>query len=318
MGFFSLAFPLLLVRDVGLLSLSAFKKGAGLILERKPKGFSQSKRRFLTQVSSVGILGGAVLLTGYGFFRARQRPRISRVSVPFSGLPSCLEGLTIAQISDLHVGPTLKREFVEGVVEQVNALNADIIVFTGDLVDGSVPDLRHHVAPLKELKAPLGSFFVTGNHEYYSGVMPWIQEAKRIGFQVLINENKILSVKNQKILLAGVTDYSGGAFYPTHRSDPQAALKSETAPALKILLAHQPKSIFQAAKAGFDLQLSGHTHGGQYLPWKYLVSLSQPFTAGLHKFQKTWIYVNRGTGYWGPPLRIGVPSEITLLSLKST
>ncbi len=171
--------------------------------------------------------------------------------------------------------------------------------------------------PLKDLDAPRGVFFITGNHEYYSGVEPWLDEMQRLGLTVLLNDHRLLEQQNSKIVIAGVTDYSAGQFIPAHASDPHKAIQGAEAVPVKILLAHQPRNIFAAASAGYDLQISGHTHGGQYLPWKYLVTLNQPYIAGLHRHEHTWIYVNRGTGYWGPPLRLGVPSEITLFKLVS-
>jgi hypothetical protein len=204
---------------------------------------------------------------------------------------------------------------VEEIVGVVNTLNADIVALTGDLVDGSVEQLAYDVAPLKQIKSALGNYFVTGNHEYYSGVVEWVAELKRLGFSVLLNENQIITRGKAKLLLAGVSDYRGGNFLPSHRSDPQKALNGAPPADAKILLAHQPKNIFDAAKAGYDLQISGHTHGGQFFPWNLLVGFAQPYVSGLHTHQNTRIYVSRGTGYWGPPLRVGSPSEITLIKL---
>jgi hypothetical protein len=163
----------------------------------------------------------------------------------------------------------------------------------------------------------MGNYFVTGNHEYYSGVMEWIEQIRRLGFSVLINEHRIITREKRKMLLAGVTDYREGRMLPGHQSDPHKAMKAAPKTDVKILLAHQPKNIFDAARAGYDLQISGHTHGGQFFPWNLLVGFSQPYVSGLHTHQNTRIYVSRGTGYWGPPLRVGSPSEITLIKLIS-
>ncbi|MFT3736800.1 MAG: hypothetical protein QM776_17615 [Rhodocyclaceae bacterium] len=182
-------------------------------------------------------------------------------------------------------------------------------------MDGRVSDLREHVSPLATLQARHGSYFVTGNHEYYSGAHEWIAELRRLGLRVLLNEHVQLDHDGAGIVLAGVTDYSAGAFDPAHRSDARAAIAGAPADVPRILLAHQPRSANAAAAAGFDLQLSGHTHGGQFWPWNLFVPLQQPFTAGLHRLQDLWIYVSRGTGYWGPPKRFGAPSEITCLRL---
>jgi predicted MPP superfamily phosphohydrolase len=168
---------------------------------------------------------------------------------------------------------------------------------------------------LKQISSGSGNFFVTGNHEYYSGVIEWIEEVKRLGFTVLLNEHVVITRGQARLLLAGVTDYRGGNFLPSHRSDPQKALNGALPADAKILLAHQPKNIFDAAQAGYDLQISGHTHGGQFFPWNLLVGFVQPYVSGLHTHQNTQIYVSRGTGYWGPPVRVGAPSEITLIKL---
>jgi predicted MPP superfamily phosphohydrolase len=198
----------------------------------------------------------------------------------------------------------------------VNRLEPDLVAITGDLVDGSVPELRSHVAPLARLSSKHGSFFVTGNHEYYSGVLPWLVELKRLGIKVLHNEHVVIERGGAQLVLAGVPDYNAGHFDESHRSDPQQALAGAPQNAgARVLLAHQPRSAPAAAEAGFDLQLSGHTHGGQFLPWNFFVRFQQPFTAGLHRLGRMWVYVSRGTGYWGPPKRFGAPSEITELVL---
>ena len=260
----------------------------------------------------------ALALTAVGFFNARRPAAIRRVTVPLQGLPSGLAGFRIVQISDIHVGPTIKRDYLQAIVDRVNALDADVVAITGDLVDGSVAELRAHVAPLARLRAKHGVYFVTGNHEYYSGVHGWVEELQRLGVRVLHNEHVVLRHEGAQLVLAGVTDYGGHHFDETHRSDPAAALAGAPADAPRVLLAHQPRSAQAAADAGFDLQLSGHTHGGQFLPWTFFVPLQQPFTAGLHQLGRLSVYVSRGTGYWGPPKRIGAPSEIAELLLAAS
>jgi predicted MPP superfamily phosphohydrolase len=258
----------------------------------------------------------ALLVTIWGFANARRSARVRRVDVPIAGLPPALDGFAIAQVSDVHVGPTIRRPFVEAIVATVNRLDADLVAITGDLVDGSVPELADHVAPLAGLRSREGSFFVTGNHEYYSGAAPWIRELRRLGVRVLMNEHVVVRRGSAALVLAGVTDYSAGHFDTAQASDPRAALAGAPADAaLRIVLAHQPRSAGATEAAGFDLQLSGHTHGGQFLPWNFFVRLQQPFTAGLHRWRRMWVYTSRGTGYWGPPKRFGAPSEITLLRL---
>jgi predicted MPP superfamily phosphohydrolase len=237
------------------------------------------------------------------------------VNIPIDNLPDALEGFTIVQISDVHVGPTIKRDYVAAIVEAVNELQPDVIAVTGDLVDGSVRELAAHTAPLAELRSRHGTYFVTGNHEYYSGERAWTQEIRRLGMTVLQNSHTVLEHEGARVALAGVTDFGAHHFDPHQRSDPHAAIAGAPAGAVRILLAHQPRSAPAAAAAGFDLQLSGHTHGGQFWPWNHFVRLQQPYTAGLRRLNDLWIYTSRGTGYWGPPKRFGAPSEITRLRL---
>jgi predicted MPP superfamily phosphohydrolase len=247
---------------------------------------------------------------------ARRRPQVVDVDIPVTGLPEALHGFSIAQISDVHVGPTIKRGFVEGVVALVNGLKTDLIAVTGDLVDGSVQQLSPHTAPLAGLAARHGVYFVTGNHEYYSGERAWTAEIRRLGLRVLKNEHVVLNHDGALLVLAGVTDLSAHHFDAGQQSDPAAALRGSPAHAgAKILLAHQPNSAAGAEDAGFDVQISGHTHGGQFWPWNFFVRFFQPFTGGLYRLKNLWVYVSRGTGYWGPPNRFGVPSEITRIRL---
>jgi uncharacterized protein len=272
--------------------------------------------QMLETSSAVLVVGLTVFATVLGFVNARRRARIKRVEIPLRNLPQALHGFSIAQISDIHVGPTIKRGYVDAIVDAVNALDADLIAVTGDVVDGSVQDLAPHTEPLARLRSRHGAFFVTGNHEYYSGEQAWTAEFKRLGLRVLLNEHVVVRHRGAPVVIAGVTDYSSHHFNTTQRSDPAAALVGAPSnAAAKILLAHQPRSAAAAATAGFDLQLSGHTHGGQFWPWTLFVRFQQPFTAGLHRLNNLWVYISRGTGYWGPPNRFGAPSEITLLRL---
>jgi predicted MPP superfamily phosphohydrolase len=269
--------------------------------------------------SALAVIYFSLVATAMGLLMARGRPRVVDVDVPVLHLPRALHGFLIAQISDVHVGSTIKRGFVESIVEVVNRLKADVIALTGDVVDGPVQQLAAHTAPLARLSARHGAFFVTGNHEYYSGEGPWSREMSRLGLRVLKNEHVVLAHDGASVVLAGVDDFGAQYFDPAQRSDPAAALQGAPADAgARILLAHQPKSASAAAAAGFDLQISGHTHGGQFWPWNLLVRYFQPFTGGLHRLKNLWVYVSRGTGYWGPPTRFGVPPEITLLRLVPT
>ena len=301
MGLFSSLLCLTVVRDLALLLLR-------LVAPDTLSAF------FVPSAQAVLVLAG--VLTVWGLFNARRSARIVDVDIPLADLPPALHGFTIVQISDIHVGPTIKRGFLQQIVARVNHLNADLIAVTGDMVDGSVHRLAAHTAPLAGLRARHGVFFVTGNHEYYAGAREWIAEFTRLGLTVLENRHVVLTHEGADLLLAGVTDYSAHHFADGIKSDPHAALADAPSDvAVKVLLAHQPRSAFAAAEAGFDLQLSGHTHGGQFLPWNWFVRFQQPFTAGLHRMQGLWVYTSRGTGYWGPPKRVFAPSEITRVRL---
>jgi len=257
----------------------------------------------------------SILITLIGFLNARRTAKVVKVSVPLKSLPDALDGFTIAQITDIHVGPTIKGKYVKGIVKRVNALNADIVAITGDVVDGKVEHLANDTAPLASLEGRYGTYLVTGNHEYYSGAIEWISEFRRIGLKVLMNEHETLNHNGADLVVAGVTDYSAGKIISAHKSDPAAAMEGSPEKAPKILLAHQPRTATAADEAGFDLQISGHTHGGQFWPWNHFVRFQQPFTAGLRRLGNLWVYTSRGTGYWGPPKRFGAPSEITLITL---
>ncbi len=306
MGLFSSLLVLTLLREP-LLGLAAL---AGL-------AWPQAEwRAALDAASARAVPPLALALTLWGLWNAHRVAAVREVEVPIAGLPPALHGFTIAQISDVHVGPTIRRGWLQAVVDRVNALEADLVAITGDLVDGTVHELGPHVAPLAALASRHGTYFVTGNHEYYSGAHAWIVELRRLGVRVLLNEHVLLRHGGATLALAGVADWSAHHFDASHRSDPQAAIAGLVdAAALRVLLAHQPRSAVAAARAGFHLQLSGHTHGGQFLPWNWFVRLQQPFTAGLNRLQDLWVYVSRGTGYWGPPKRLGAPSEITRLRL---
>jgi len=302
MGFFSSLFVLTLLRDVLLLMTHLLAPA--------------QQAAAWTAPSARWTLAIALLVTLAGLVIARRRPRIVDIEIPVMALPEALRGFSIAQISDMHVGPTIKRGFVKAIVDRVNRLNADLIAVTGDLVDGSVQQLSAHTAPLAGLTARHGVYFVTGNHEYYSGERAWTDEIRRLGLRVLKNEHVVVKHNGASLVLAGVTDFGAHHFDPAQQSDPVAALRGAPSDAgAKILLAHQPSSAAAAAGAGFDVQISGHTHGGQFWPWNLFVRFFQPFTAGLHRLKNLRVYVSRGTGYWGPPNRFGVPSEITRIRL---
>ncbi len=296
LGLFSMLLVLTLLRDALLLATLPFDLAA------------------LSASSAMAVPLLALAAALFGFVGARRTPRVRDVEVPIVNLPAALHGFTIVQITDVHVGPTVKAPFVRAVVERVNALKADAVAITGDLVDGRVQDLAPDVAALADLRSRHGSFFVTGNHEYYSGAAEWTAHLRQLGLTVLIDQHVVLEHGGAQLVMAGVTDFSARHFDASHHSDPRDAIKgAPSGAALRVLLAHQPRSAPGAAEVGFDIQISGHTHGGQYWPGNLLVKLQQPYVAGLHRLGAMWVYTSRGTGYWGPPLRLGAPSEITRL-----
>jgi predicted MPP superfamily phosphohydrolase len=303
MGYFSSLFVLTVLRDLILLACWAIDPN---VLPGLRGG------------SALTVPALALLLTLVGLWNARKRARIVTVDVPIAGLPPGLAGFTITQITDMHIGPTIHRHYVEAVVDAVNSTGADVVAVTGDTIDGSVAALRPHTAPLARLRARHGVYGVTGNHEYYSGAPAWVAEFERLGLRMLLNRHVVIEHQGARLVLAGVTDFGAEAFDPAQRSDPRAALNGAPDDArVRVLLAHQPRSALAAEPAGFTLQISGHTHGGQFLPWNFFVRLQQPFTAGLHRLGRLWVYTSRGTGYWGPPKRLGAPSEITRIRLTA-
>lgn len=321
LGFLSLVFTLLVARDIiwisslGIGKLYFFTQSRMAGSETPSPQPNPSRREFLLQVTNVGVLGVAGIFTAYGIYEARRKPGIVNITVPIAGLPKDFVGFKIVQITDIHAGLTVKRDWIETIVNEVHALKPDLIAFTGDLADGTVPHLREDVAPFGELQAPHGKFFVTGNHEYYSGAEPWVEEAQRLGYDVLMNEHRMVRRNGRSLVLAGVTDYTGGQFLPHHKSDPKASVLNAPSDTVKILLAHQPRTLYEAESLGFDLMISGHTHGGQFFPWNLVATIGQPYISGLHKHNGTWVYVSKGTGYWGPPVRLGARSEITVITL---
>ena len=261
---------------------------------------------------SFSVLGAAVALSLVGLFQARC-PRVKEVTIALENLPQEFEGYRIVQWSDVHVGPTIQRRFIQSLVDRTNALDADAIAITGDMVDGYVDDLRDQVQPLSQLSARDGIFYVTGNHEYYWRASEWVTELQAHGFDFLKNEHRVIERGNAKLVIAGVTDPAGRY---THKQDVGRALAGAPVDATKILLSHRPQTAKEASDHGVDVQLSGHTHGGQFFPFNLLIKFFQPIVAGLHRVEKTWLYVSRGTGYWGPPTRLGVGGEITLITLN--
>ncbi len=273
-----------------------------------------SRRQFLQNSLSAGIVLTSGAFIAYGVDEAMGMPNLKQVHVPIQNLPQSLHGFKIAQLTDLHINRPIPITRLENIVTEVNALNPDAIVITGDMSDSFPWQVREEMDPLRHLKAVHGKYFVSGNHEYYTGIDDWLEEIDRIGLLDLHNEHRVIERDGHRLLMCGVPDISAPRMY-AHRSSPILAQQGSQSGDVKILLAHQPQSIYEAVKAGYDLQISGHTHGGQIIPWTFVTDYVQPYFYGLYEVEKTQLYVSRGTGYWGPPIRIGAPAEIVLLEL---
>jgi len=272
---------------------------------------------FLRLSGAAWVVVGSFIALAAGAVAALRGPRIRRIDVPVERLDAALHGVRIVQITDLHVGPTIRASYVRRVARMANALNADLVALTGDLVDGPVERLARHVAPLAELRAASRVFYVPGNHEYYSGAGPWLAHFRSLGFEVLLNEFASVSIRGARIIVGGVVDPAAARVLgPLHVPRPDLAAGRGEDAAFRLLLAHNPKLAPLAQAAGFDLQLSGHTHAGQFFPWTVAVRLIHaPHVAGLSRSGRMWVYVSAGSGTWGPPLRLGSEPELTLIRL---
>jgi predicted MPP superfamily phosphohydrolase len=264
-----------------------------------------------TRDAALGGLAAVGVTVLYGLVHARRGPFVKRVSVPLAKLG--VESYTIVQLTDVHIGWTLGSHFAETVVAKVNALEPDLIVLTGDLVDGTVSELAEHVAPLAGLRARDGVYAVTGNHEYYWNADAWLAHLGSLGLRFLRNESTVV---RGAFTLAGVDDITSRAMASGHGEDIPRAVAGRDPMLPLVLLAHHPSQIARAVEHGVDLQLSGHTHGGQLLPLGWLSRLFEPHVAGLARFGSTWLYVNQGTGFWGPPMRVGTSCEIAAIRLE--
>lgn len=281
--------------------------------------FMPERRLWFVRASAIASVAAATAMTLLSRRTVAAGFRLRQIPVTLSRLAPRLDGYRIAQISDLHVAPLLGRDYVDAVVDRVLALQPDCIVLTGDLVDGQVAHLANDIAPLGRLKAPDGVYMITGNHEYYSGVDAWLAHFRTLGIRPLRNERVVIGQNRGPLDLAGIDDWTAHQFGGDHGADLPRALagRSESTPV--VLLAHQPRAVDEAAQHGVDLVLSGHTHGGQLWPFGALVRLVQPYVKGLHRHtDTTQIYVHPGTGYWGPPMRLGAPAEVALLTLHAS
>lgn len=270
-----------------------------------------SRRLFVSRVAAGAAAAAALGTVGYGTYGVLRGPKVKRVTVPLAKLPRAAHGYRIAVVSDIHLGPVLGRGFAQTVVDTINSTQPDLIAVVGDLVDGSVKDLGPAAAPLARLRAKHGTFFVTGNHEYFSGAEQWVEEVRRLGMRPLENDRTELPYFD----LAGVNDIAGES--EGQGPDFTKALGDRDTARACVLLAHQPIQIHDAVDHDVDLQLSGHTHGGQLWPGSLVAELANPTVAGLERYGDTQLYVSRGAGAWGPPTRVGAPSDITVIELAS-
>jgi predicted MPP superfamily phosphohydrolase len=283
---------------------AAWAAGASL-----PDAAATARLQALGCLLIVAVTGGFALWSGLG------PPKLVRVEIPLQRWPAALDGFRIAQISDIHIGPLRDRRFAEHLTRRVNALAPDLVCVTGDLVDGNVRLIGDEVTPFGALRGRHGVFFVTGNHDHYSGANDWVGAVERLGFVALRNRHLVVERDGASFTLAGVDDHRGG-FGDGQREDLAAALDGVDPTRPVVLMAHDPGTFPRAARAGVDLQLSGHTHGGQIWPFRYLVRLATPFVAGRYRRASSELYVSRGTGFWGPPMRLFAPAEITELVLR--
>ncbi|MFI7423479.1 metallophosphoesterase [Nonomuraea sp. NPDC049684] len=276
-----------------------------------------SRRLFLGRTTAVVAGAGALGTVGYGMTSALGDPVLEPVRVRLPKLDPRLNGLRFAVVSDIHLGPLTGVGHTERIVRMINGLRPDVVAIVGDLVDGSVAQLGALAKPLKSLESRYGAYFVTGNHEYYTqnGPQEWIEELDQLGVRSLRNERVEISHQGAVLDLAGVNDLNGAAV--GDGPDFAKALGGRTPGRSTVLLAHQPVQVDQAAGYGVDLQLSGHTHGGQIAPFNLVVGLQQPVVSGLATVDGVQVYVTRGAGFWGPPVRVGAPPEITMLELRS-
>jgi predicted MPP superfamily phosphohydrolase len=303
MGWLSFLFVLTMARDILLLATAALPPLSAV-------------HTLLDEAGAVWVPVGALAAVGVGALAALGGPYVRRVDIPVEGLPPDLDGLRIVQISDLHVGPTMRLAYVQRVVDMTKQLAPDFIALTGDIVDGSVPRLASHVAPLEALASGDRAFFVLGNHDYYSGAGPWTAHFERMGFRVLRNAYVSIERGTARLVIGGVIDFAARMSDPDARPRPDLATDGDARPAFRLLLAHNPKIAPLAEQAGFDLQLSGHTHGGQFFPWTFVVRrVHRPHAVGLSRRGRLWVYVSAGTGTWGPPVRLGTKPELTLLRI---
>jgi predicted MPP superfamily phosphohydrolase/heme/copper-type cytochrome/quinol oxidase subunit 4 len=271
------------------------------------------------RIVAVSVAAVSLVLVLWGYVEAMRVPRIRRVDVTIPRLGAGLDGVRVVLLTDTHYGPINRARWSAGVVAAVNELDADIVCHTGDIADGSVSERREQAAPLGDVRARLARTYVTGNHEYFGEAQGWLDHMAELGWEPLHNRHIVVERDGSQLVVAGVDDLTAAASRRAgHRADHAAALADVDSDLPVMLLAHQPKQIGEAVAHGVDLQISGHTHGGQIWPFHLLVQLDQPTVQGLSRHgDRTQLYTSRGTGFWGPPLRVFAPSEITVLTLRT-
>ncbi len=300
MGFVSFIFGLMVIREILAFVLKITGRSSTLDIQ--------------SQEATLSLLAVAMLVFAYGYWNASQGPRIATVTIPIDDLTQELEGFSIAHLSDLHIGSGVDAKFVEKMIELTLSFPADVVVMTGDIADGNFYDYKNAADSFARLAEKAPVLYVTGNHEYYKDGELWIEYFRQLGLQPLLNQNVGIEFNKKTVLFAGVIDPAAQMINSSHKPNIAQSLENAPSADLKILLAHQPKIATEAAEF-FHLQLSGHTHGGQFFPWTTVIGLFQKFPKGLMKWKQMWIYVNVGTGFWGPRLRVGTRSEITLIKL---
>lgn len=296
-----------LIKIITLGSYTVFQT-EGLYYDTLIHSFDQISR-FTLPVSFVIVL--------FGFIEVLRGPVVKSVSVERDNVSPNLHQLKIAQISDLHIGASIQTKYVAKVIEKTNKLVADVIAITGDLIDGKPSTVQHVIDSLGQLKAKYGVYYVVGNHEYYWGIETVLSSLKNTGMTILLNENDVIDIQGTKLMISGITDPAARAMQPHRPPDIAKASLGMDLADFKILLAHQPSVYPHAEKLKYDLQLSGHTHAGQFFPFSLFIGFAHKYSRGLYQHKDMHVYVNPGTGYWGPANRFGIPAEITLLELKA-
>ena len=315
--FICILIVLIIFSDIVLFAVKCIK----WIRERKntnaeePDPSAISRRAFLGKIRSASIAGGALVLTPPAIYYAKSRRVIKNIDIHLSAIPEALDGFRIAHLSDIHVGNTITRDDIAGIVAETNALDADMIVITGDMADGMPEIIGDWLEPMRNFKARYGVFFVTGNHDHMWDGAGWCKVIASLGIHVLDNAHEFIDVNGTRFAVAGAIDIRGDRRKRSWLSDPAKALSGIPADMFKLMLVHQPSSVNTCFKYGADLVLLGHTHGGQFWPLSHLIDALHRYARGLYMVDGRAAFVSCGTGYWGPPLRFGVPPEIDVICL---